>query len=110
MKKFFGSVFDNTVAKYYNGPNLQADNTRGVCTTFHLDFAEAIPGLLNETINIRSFGGRNLNIAGRSAFLNNPILLATVTGKRVTKKNIKTPPKLTMTMGATTKKKRGTRK
>ncbi len=110
MKKFFGNVFDTTTAKYYNGPNLQADNTRGVCTTFHLDFAKAIPGLLNDTVNIRTFSGGNLNIAGRSAFLNNPTLVGTVTSKRVTKKNIKTPPQLTMTMGATTKKKRGTRK
>ena len=111
MKKFFGNVFDTTAAKYYNGPNLQANNNRGVCTTFHLDFAKAIPGLLNESVNIRTFAGGNLNIAGRSAFLNNPTLIGTVTSKRVTKKNIKTPPKLTMTMGATTtKKKRGTRK
>ena len=111
MKKFFGNVFDTTTAKYYNGPNLQANNNRGVCTTFHLDFAKAIPGLLNESVNIRTFAGGNLNIAGRSAFLNNPTLIGTVTSKRVTKKNIKTPPKLTMTMGATTtKKKRGTRK
>jgi len=111
MKKFFGNIFDNTTAKYYNGPNLQANNTRGVCTTFHLDFAEAIPGLLNETLNIRSFGGGNLNIAGRTAFLNNPILFATVTGKSITKNNKQTPPKLTMTMGSTVKnpkKRRGT--
>jgi len=105
MKKFFGNVFDNTVARYYTGPNLQANNTRGVCTTFHLDFAQAIPALLNETVNIRTFGGQNINIAGRVSFLNNPTLFSNVTGKRVTKKNIKTPPKLTMTMGATTKKK-----
>ena len=105
MKKFFGNVFDNTVARYYTGPNLQANNTRGVCTTFHLDFARAIPALLNETVNIRTFGGQNINIAGRVSFLNNPTLFSNVTGKRVTKKNIKTPPKLTMTMGATTKKK-----
>ena len=105
MKKFFGNVFDNTTANYYTGPNLQANNSRGVCTTFHLDFAQAIPGLLNETVNIRTFGGQNVNIAGRVAFLNNPILFSNVTGKRVTKKNTKTPPKLTMTMGATTKKK-----
>lgn len=105
MKKMFGGVFNNTIARYYTGPNLQANNSRGVCTTFHLDFAQAIPGLLNETVNIRTFGGQNVNIAGRVAFLNNPILFSTVTGKRVTKKNTKTPPKLTMTMGATTKKK-----
>ena len=105
MKKMFGGVFNNTIARYYTGPNLQANNSRGVCTTFHLDFAQAIPGLLNETVNIRTFSGQNVNIAGRVAFLNNPILFSTVTGKRVTKKNTKTPPKLTMTMGATTKKK-----
>ena len=105
MKKMFGGVFDNTIARYYTGPNLQANNSRGVCTTFHLDFAQAIPGLLNETVNIRTFSGQNVNIAGRVAFLNNPTLFSTVTGKRVTKKNTKTPPKLTMTMGATTKKK-----
>ena len=105
VKKMFGGVFNNTIARYYTGPNLQANNSRGVCTTFHLDFAQAIPGLLNETVNIRTFGGQNVNIAGRVAFLNNPILFSTVTGKRVTKKNTKTPPKLTMTMGATTKKK-----
>lgn len=105
MKKFFGNVFNNTTANYYTGPNLQANNSRGVCTTFHLDFAQAIPALLNETANIRTFGGQNVNIAGRVAFLNNPTLFSNVTGKRVTKKNTKTPPKLTMTMGATTKKK-----
>lgn len=105
MKKMFGGVFNNTIARYYTGPNLQANNSRGVCTTFHLDFAQAIPGLLNETVNMRTFGGQNVNIAGRVAFLNNPILFSTVTGKRVTKKNTNTPPKLTMTMGATTKKK-----
>lgn len=105
MKKMFGGVFNNTIARYYTGPNLQANNSRGVCTTFHLDFAQAIPGLLNETVNIRTFSGQNVNIAGRIAFLNNPTLFSTVTGKRVTKKNTKTPPKLTMTMGATTKKK-----
>lgn len=107
MKKMFGSVFDNTITRYYTGPNLQANNTRGVCTTFHLDFAQAIPALLNETVNIRKFHDQNVNIAGRVAFLNNPTLFSTVTGKRVTKKNTKTPPKLTMTMGATTKKKTG---
>lgn len=105
MKKMFGSVFNNTTAKYYTGPNLQANNTRGVCTTFHIDFAQAIPALLNETANIRTFGGQNLNIAGRSRFLNNPTLFSNVTGKRITKQNTKTPPKLTMTMGAVTKKK-----
>ena len=78
---------------------------------FHLDFADSILGLLTGSVNIRIFAGGNLNIAGRSAFLNNPTLIGTVTNKRVTKKNTKTPPKLTMTMGATTtKKKRGTRK
>ena len=105
MKKFFGTVFNNTTANYYTGPNLQANNSRGVCTTFHLDFAQAIPALLNETVNIRTFGGKNVNIAGRVVFLNNPILFSNVTGKRITKQNTKTPPKLTMTMGATTKKK-----
>ena len=105
MKKMFGGVFNNTIARYYTGPNLQANNSRGVCTTFHLDFAQAIPGLLNETVNIRTFSGQNVNIAGRIAFLNNPTLFSNVTGKRITKQNTKTPPKITMTMGATTKKK-----
>ena len=105
MKKFFGNVFNNTTANYYTGPNLQANNSRGVCTTFHLDFAQAIPALLNETANIRTFSDQNVNIAGRIAFLNNPKLFSNVTGKRITKQNTKTPPKLTMTMGATTKKK-----
>jgi len=105
MKKMFGSVFDNTITRYYTGPNLQANNTRGVCTTFHLDFAQAIPALLNETVNIQKFRDQNVNIAGRVAFLNKPTLFSNVTGKRVTKKNTKTPPKLTMTMGVTTKKK-----
>ncbi len=103
MKKMFGSVFDNTTARYYNGPNLQANNTRGVCTTFHLDFAQAIPALLNGTANIQTFSGLNLNMVGRAAFLNNPTLVATVTGKRINKTNIITPPKLTMTMGSTFK-------
>ena len=38
--------------RYYNGPNLQADNARGVCTTFYVTFMDMIPLLLNSTINI----------------------------------------------------------
>ena len=38
--------------RYYNGPNLQADNARGVCTTFYVTFMDMIPFLLNSTINI----------------------------------------------------------
>jgi len=104
MKKMFGGVFDNTIARYYTGPDLQANNTRGVCTTFHLDFAEAIPALLNGTANIQTFSGVNLNMVGRSAFLNNPTLVANIAAKRTTKKNTTTPPTLTMTMGSTVKK------
>jgi len=110
MKKMFGGVFDNTTARYYTGPNLQANNTRGVCTTFHLDFAEAIPALLNETANIQKFSGVNLNMVGRSAFLNNPTLVATVTAKSTTQKNTTTPPTLTMTMGSTSQRSKKGRK
>ena len=38
--------------RYYNGPNLQADNARGVCTTFYVTFMDMIPLLLSSTINI----------------------------------------------------------
>lgn len=104
MKKMFGGVFDNTTAKYYNGPNLQANNTRGVCTTFHIDFAQAIPALLNGTANIQTFSGLNLNMAGRAAFLNNPTLVANVTSGRTTKKNTTELPNIKFTMGSTDKK------
>ena len=110
MKKMFGSVFDNTAARYYTGPDLQANNTRGICTTFHLDFAEAIPALLNGTANIQTFSGLNLNVAGRIAFLNDPILTATVTAKSTTQKNTTTPPTLTMTMGSTSQRSKKGRK
>jgi hypothetical protein len=38
--------------RYYNGRNLQADNTRGVCTTFYVTFMDMIPYLLNGVASI----------------------------------------------------------
>jgi len=38
--------------RYYNGRNLQADNSRGVCTTFYVTFMEMIPYLLNGVASI----------------------------------------------------------
>tara|TARA_B110000305_G_scaffold132168_1_gene147586 strand:+ start:3243 stop:4121 length:879 start_codon:yes stop_codon:yes gene_type:complete len=106
MRKFFGTTFDNVTAKYYNGPNLQAANTHGVCTTFHLNFAKEIPGLLNGTFNVNEFSDININMPTRAAFLTNPGFIKNVTNKRVTKKDMKSPPKLKMTMGTSTRVRR----
>ena len=38
--------------RYYNGPNLQADNTRGTCSTYYVTFMEMIPYLLSGRANI----------------------------------------------------------
>ena len=38
--------------RYYGGRNLQADNARGVCTTFYVTFMDMIPYLLDGVANI----------------------------------------------------------
>ena len=42
----------NTTARYYNGRNLQANNTRGVCSTFYVTFMDIIPYLLSGAATI----------------------------------------------------------
>ena len=43
--------------RYYNGRNLQADNTRGTCTTFYVTFMDMIPHLLSGQGNINQVAG-----------------------------------------------------
>jgi len=50
IKQLWG--VSNTTARYYNGRNLQANNTRGVCSTFYVTFMDIIPFLLNGSANI----------------------------------------------------------
>lgn len=38
--------------RYYNGPNLQADNSRGTCSTYYVTFMDMIPYLLSGQANI----------------------------------------------------------
>lgn len=38
--------------RYYHGPNLQADNTRGTCSTYYVTFMDMIPYLLSGQANI----------------------------------------------------------
>jgi hypothetical protein len=38
--------------RYYNGPNLQANNTRGTCSTYYVTFMDMIPYLLSGQANI----------------------------------------------------------
>ena len=60
--------------RYYNGPNLQANNTRGTCTTYYVTFMDMIPYLLSGTANINQItqlAGMN-STAIRQFFLNFP--------------------------------------
>lgn len=75
IKKMFGGVFNrnNTRTIYYNGPNLQARNDRGVCTTFYISFAENIMNILTGTITLDQLGFILPNVINaRKQFLNNP--------------------------------------
>lgn len=75
IKKMFGDVFqtNNTRTVYYNGPDLQARNNRGVCTTFYVSFAEQIMNLLNNSISLNQLGFIiPNNPEGRKLFLNRP--------------------------------------
>lgn len=58
--------------RYYNGPNLQADNARGVCTTFYVTFMDMIPFLLDKSININymSEAAKRNSTQMRQFFLN----------------------------------------
>jgi|TARA_B100001758_G_scaffold75029_1_gene63360 hypothetical protein len=109
IKKFFGGAVESTIAKYYDGPNLQANNARGVCTTFHINFTQMIPHLLNGTMNITQLRNIPTNPVNRSAFLNRGFE-RNVTESRATKSNFKTPPKLEMTIGKADKSKKKTRR
>ena len=109
IKKLFGNIFvnrNNVRTMIYNGPNLQARNVRGVCTTFHISFSEVLLDLLNEKITISDLGRiipNNPNF--RSWFLNRPGPLQNVVNKQVTKINLPTSP-MKMTMGRTNKVKK----
>ena len=66
---------NNRMTKYYNGPNLQANNNNriGVCTTFYVTFMDYIRALIaGENINgITRFAERN-SIERRKFFLDFP--------------------------------------
>jgi hypothetical protein len=66
---------NNRLAKYYNGPNLQANNNNrvGVCTTFYVTFMDYIRALVaGRNINgITDYAAMN-NIAKRKFFLDFP--------------------------------------
>jgi len=60
--------------RYYNGTNLQANNTRGTCSTFYVTFMDMIPYLLSGAANINQMNqlaGMN-STAVRQFFLNFP--------------------------------------
>jgi hypothetical protein len=70
IKDLWGSNF---AVRYYNGPNLQADNNRGVCTTFYVTFMDYIRALIaGQNINgITRFAAQD-STARRKYFLNFP--------------------------------------
>ena len=70
IKRLWGG--SNTTARYYNGRNLQANNTRGVCSTFYVTFMDIIPFLLNGSANINQLSdtARINGTPMRSFFLN----------------------------------------
>jgi hypothetical protein len=70
IKQLWGG--SNTTARYYNGRNLQANNTRGVCSTFYVTFMDIIPFLLNGSANINQLSdtARINSTPIRSFFLN----------------------------------------
>jgi len=70
IKQLWG--VSNTTARYYNGRNLQANNTRGVCSTFYVTFMDIIPFLLNGSANINQLSdtARINGTQMRSFFLN----------------------------------------
>ena len=70
IKDLWGSNF---AVRYYNGPNLQADNNRGVCTTFYVTFMDYIRALIaGKNINgITRFAAQD-STARRKYFLNFP--------------------------------------
>lgn len=75
IKRMFGTIFNtNTVrTSYYNGPNLQASDNRGVCTTFYVSFAEQILNILNNQISLDQLGFILPNrTSQRKEFLNKP--------------------------------------
>ena len=71
IKQLWGVT--NGTVRYYNGPNLQANNNRGVCTTFYVTFMDYIRALIaGENINgITRFAAQN-STERRKFFLNFP--------------------------------------
>ncbi len=71
IKQLWGVT--NGAVRYYNGPNLQANNNRGVCTTFYVTFMDYIRALIaGENINgITRFAAQN-STERRKFFLNFP--------------------------------------
>lgn len=65
---------NNRSVRYYNGPNLQANNNRGVCTTFYVTFMDYIPALVaGQNINgITRFAAQN-STERRKYFLDFPL-------------------------------------
>ena len=61
IKQLWGVT--NGTVRYYNGPNLQANNNRGVCTTFYVTFMDYIRALV---------AGENINGITRFAAQNSP--------------------------------------
>ena len=58
--------------RYYGGPNLQADNTRGVCSTFYVTFMDMMPFLLDGKANLNQISqlAKKNSTAIRQFFLN----------------------------------------
>lgn len=115
IKKMFGNVFsaNNQRTTYYDGPNLQARNNRGVCTTFYVSFAEQILNILNNVISLDQMGFILPNSTNaRKQFLNNPPNPnRNVIERKSTLANKPTGAnRLFTTTGRTTKKKVGPRR
>ena len=73
MHKFFDPSWKfEPSARYYNGRNLQANNTRGVCSTFYVTFMDIIPYLLSgaATINQINELSKKNSTQIRAFFLN----------------------------------------
>lgn len=89
IKKMLG-ITNNVRTSYYTGPNLQARNNRGVCTTFYISFTEQIINLLNNYININQLEQILPNSTNRRIqFLNNPGEIRNVIERRSTLMNKK---------------------
>ena len=76
------------VVRYYNGPNLQAGNNRGVCSTFYVTFMDYIPQLIagKNINNITKVAAIN-NLSSRKRFLNYPPKTNNPIAKNITRMN-----------------------